>query len=195
MPKLTELLYDDLARQFELEGRSQLRPNVFRFLVRLLQFRYLPNVLCRTSRAAFLSGVPFIPNFLTYLNVVLFGLEVTPKCDIGSGVFFAHPVGTVVGASRIGRNVTFFQGVTIGAKTADMQFDPALRPVIGDNVVLGAGCKVLGGIELGEGVTVGANAVVTQSVAPYATVVGIPARVISYSVAAQSDRDDVPHLP
>ena len=126
-----------------------------------------------------MAGVPLIPYVFAYLNIVLFGLEVTPKCDVGSGVFFAHPVGTVVGASRVGRNVTFFQGVTVGAKVPDMRFDPALRPIIGDSVVLGAGCKVLGGVELGEGVKVGANAVVLQSIAPNATVAGVPARVIS----------------
>ena len=71
-----------------------------------------------------------------------------------------------------------FQGVTIGSKTLEMRFDLTLRPTIGDNVVLGAGCKVLGGIHLGNGVTVGANAVVLDSVEDNATVVGIPARVV-----------------
>jgi serine O-acetyltransferase len=85
----------------------------------------------------------------------------------------------VVGASRIGTKVTFFQGVTVGAKRMDMQFDPALRPTIGNDVVLGAGCKVLGGIQLGDGVTVGANAVVLDSVEANATVAGVPAQVIS----------------
>jgi serine O-acetyltransferase len=179
MATLKELLYGDLARQFELEGRQQLRPNFFRLLARLPHYRFLPNVFCRAGRAAFLAGVPLVPYFFTYLNIVLFGLEITPKCEVGSGVFFAHPVGCVVGASRVGRNVTFYQGVTLGAKIPDLRYDPATRPVIGDNVMLGAGCKVLGGIEVGDGVTVGANAVVLQSVAPNATVAGIPARVIS----------------
>ena len=184
MPKLRDLVYSDLARQFELEGRPQLRPNFFRLLARLLHYRFLPSVFCRLSRAAFLAGLPLLPQFFTYLNIVFFGLEVTPKCDIGPGVFFAHPVGTVLGASRIGENVMFFQGVTVGAKFADMQFDPALRPAIGNNVVLGAGCKVLGGVELGDNVTVGANAVVLESVVPGATVAGIPARIVSLKAPA-----------
>ena len=178
MPGLKQLLYDDLSRQYELEGRTATRPNFIGFLARLLHYRFLPNVICRTSRAAYLAGVPVVPQLLTYLNLILFGLEVTPRCEIGSGVFFAHTYGTVVGGSQIGREATFFQGVTIGAKTLEMRFDPAQRPTIGDNVVLGAGCKVLGAIHLGDGVTVGANAVVLQSVTPGATVVGIPARVV-----------------
>ena len=175
---LRQLLYADLARQYELEGRTERKPNSLRFLARALHFRFLPNVICRMSRAAYLAHLPLIPHLFTYLNIVLFGLEVTPKCDIGPGVFFAHSVGTVVGAARLGENVTLFQGVTLGAKGLAPTFDSATRPVIGDNVVLGAGCKVLGAIELGDGVTVGANAVVLHSVPANATVVGIPAREV-----------------
>ena len=176
---LRQLLYADLARQYELEGRPDREPNFLRFLARLLHFRYLPNVLCRVSRAMYVSGLPLVPHVFTYLNIVFFGLEVTPRCEIGPGIFFAHPVGTVVGARQVGSNVTFYQGVTLGAKSPEVQFDPSLRPLIGDNVLFGAGCKVLGGIEVGNGVVVGANAVVLESVASICTVVGIPARVVS----------------
>src|ERR1700734_3436081 len=98
MSQLKDLLYSDLARQYELEGRPEVRPNFLRFLGRLLHFRFLPNVLCRISRAAMLTGVPALPKLFTYLNLVLFGLEVTSKCEIGPGIFFAHPVGCVIGA-------------------------------------------------------------------------------------------------
>ena len=76
MSQLKALLYSDLARQYELEGRSDIRPNFVRFLLRLFHFRYLPNVIFRASRAAMLSGIPVLPKLLTYLNLVLFGLEV-----------------------------------------------------------------------------------------------------------------------
>ena len=181
MSQLKHLLYGDLARQYAMEGRPDVRPGFLRFLKRLLHFRFLPNVLCRTSRSAMLAGIPGLPQLLTYANVVLFGLEVTPKCEIGPGLFFAHPVGTVIGAWRLGGNVTLFQGVTLGSKLPDMGFDPALRPQIGNDVLLGSGCKVLGGIRIGDGVTVGANAVVLNSVEPNTTVAGIPARVIASS--------------
>jgi serine O-acetyltransferase len=175
MTSLKELLYSDLVRQYESEGRPPMRPNVFRFLARLLHFRYLPNVICRTSRAAMLAGIPLLPKLLTYVNVVLFGLEVTPRCEIGPGVFFAHPVGCVIGAWKIGSNVTIFQGVTLGTRHADLAFSPEMRCEIGNNVVLGAGCKVLGHCKVGDNVTVGANSVVLNSVEPGRTVLGIPA--------------------
>ncbi len=178
MGQLKELLYADLARQYELEGRGDRRPNVFRFAARLLHFRYLPNVVCRTSRAAMLAGIPVVPKLLTYVNLVLFGLEITPKCEIGPGVFFAHPLGCTIGASRIGKNVTIFQGVGLGALHPDMGFNKALRCEIGDNVTLAAGCKVLGPYRIGDNVLVGANSVVLHSVGPNVTVFGIPARVV-----------------
>jgi serine O-acetyltransferase len=183
MEGLKQLLYSDLARQYELEGKLDVRPNFLGFLKRLLHFRFLPNVLCRTSRAAMLAGVPVLPKLLTYLNLVLFGLEVTPRCEIGPGIFFAHPSGGVIGARRIGRNVTILQGVTLGAKRLDMGFDPTLRPEIGENVLLGTGCKVLGGIRIGDNVTIAANSVVINSVQPNTTVAGIPARAISVGSA------------
>lgn len=128
-----------------------------------------------------LHGIPIAPQLLTYLNVLLFGLEVTPRCEIGPGIFFPHTSGTVIGASRIGSKVTVFQGVTLGAKELDMGFNPALRPEVGDGVVLGAGCKVLGGITIGMNVTVGANSVVVDSILPNTTVIGIPAREIVHA--------------
>ena len=181
MTQLKNLLYSDLARQYELEGRSDIRPNFGRFLLRFFHFRFMPNVLCRSSRAAMLAGIPVLPKLLTYMNLVLFGLEVTPKCEIGPGIFFAHPVGCVIGAWRIGSNVMIFQGVGLGALHPDMGFSRELRCEIGDNVVLGAGCKVLGPYHVGDGAVVGANSVVMSSVPPQHTVFGVPARVVPSS--------------
>lgn len=182
MSQLKDLLYSDLARQYELEGHPEKRPNLVRFLARLFHFRYLPNVIYRTSRAAMLAGIPVLPKLLTYLNVVLFGLEITPKCDIGPGVFFAHPVGCVIGAWRIGKNAMIFQGVGLGALRPDMGFGRETRCEIGDNVVLYAGCKVQGPYRIGDGAVIGANSVVLSSVEPGRTVFGVPARVVPSSV-------------
>lgn len=126
-----------------------------------------------------LAQIPVVPGLLTYANIILFGLEISARCEIGPGLFLPHTTGTVVGAWRIGENVTIFQGVTLGAKEADMKFDIALRPEVGHNVVLGAGCKILGGITVGNGATVGANSVVLQSIPAGAIAVGIPAQIIS----------------
>jgi serine O-acetyltransferase len=178
MSTLKQLLYSDLTRQAELEGRA-VDPSFRGFIRRLPHHRFLPIVLCRMSRAALLRRIPVLPGLLTYLNIVLFGLEVSPRCEIGPGIFFPHPSGTVIGAWRIGSNVTVFQGVTLGSKELDMGFDCRLRPEVGANVALGAGSKILGSIYIGDHATVGANSVVLESVDPGSTVVGIPARPVA----------------
>jgi serine O-acetyltransferase len=174
---LTQLLYSDLARQYALEGRTGMQPSLFGLLRRLLHHRFLPIFLCRVGRSAMQHGIPVLPKLLTYLNVLLFGIEVAPLCEIGPGIFFPHTSGTVIGARRIGSNVTVYQGVTLGAKQLDMNFDPELRPEVGNNVVLGSGCKILGGIRIGDNVVVGANSVVVHSAESNTTVMGIPARI------------------
>lgn len=178
-PKLKQLLYSDLARQYQLERRPADRLGVFSLLRRLCHHRFLPIVLCRVSRAALLGGLPVLSGLLSYLNLVLFGLEVAPRCEIGPGIFFPHPTGTVIGARRIGSNVTIFQGVTLGAKALDMGFEVGLRPEVGDDVVIGAGAKILGGIRIGDKVIIGANSAVIESVESGRTVAGIPAHPVS----------------
>jgi serine O-acetyltransferase len=175
---LKALLYADLERQLELSGYQGSKPNLLSLLRRLLHPRFLPIVLCRCSRAALLVGIPALSHLLSYLNQIVFGIEISPKCAIGPGIFFPHTSGTVIGASKIGSNVTIFQGVTLGAKEMDMRFDLALRPEIGDYVVVGAGAKILGAISVGDNVKVGANSVLLRSVPANATVAGVPAREV-----------------
>jgi serine O-acetyltransferase len=178
MWKLKQLLFKDLSRQYAMEGRPNVEPTLFLLLCRLPHPRFLPVVICRLSRQAFLLRLPALPGLFTYLNLVLFGIEITPRCEIGPGIFFAHTSGTVIGATRVGANVIIFQGVTLGAKELDIGFSPDLRPIIGDNVTLGSGSKILGGITIGEGSIVGANSVVIKPVSPNTVVGGIPAREI-----------------
>lgn len=178
---LKELLSADLERQWHLSGRTGEKASLLHILCRLPHPRFLPIALCRFSRSAFLNGFSGLAYLLSYLNQILFGIEISPRCMIGPGIFFPHTSGTVIGASKIGRNVTIFQGVTLGAKQIDMSFDVALRPELGDFVVVGAGAKVLGGISLGDNVKVGANSVLLQSVPANATVAGVPAREVHSS--------------
>jgi len=112
---------------------------------------------------------------LSLINLVFFGLEVTPRCSIGPGLILPHTHGTVIGAKCIGCNSTIFQGVTLGAKYADLEFDPSSRPIVGDNVTLGAGAKILGGITIGHGAIVAANSLVVSSVPDNAFMIGVPA--------------------
>jgi len=92
--------------------------------------------------------------------------------EIGPGLFISHGQGTVLSAERIGANLWVHQGVTIG-----WDYQGARRPVIGDNVFIGAGAKILGAVTVGDGARIGANAVVVCDVPAGATAVGIPARI------------------
>nr|WP_231860870.1 serine acetyltransferase [Microbacterium laevaniformans] len=89
-----------------------------------------------------------------------------------------HPNGIVLGAgSRLGKNCTILQQVTLGERYAN-GLGPSTYPTLGDNVTIGAGAKVLGGVMIGDGVQVGANSVVLSDLPPGATAVGAPARAV-----------------
>ena len=141
----------------------------------LFSYRLMPVVLLRMAQGLRGRGIPLLPDALSMLNFFLFGLEVGKQCSIGPGLVIAHPQGVVLGASRIGRNATIFSGVTLGARGLGVPFREAERPVIGDNVVLGSGAKVLGSVRVGDDAVVGANAVVTTDVPEACLAVGIPA--------------------
>ncbi len=118
-----------------------------------------------------------LARLVSLTNFVFYGIEISVSCSIGPGIFFPHTQGTVVGAWKIGSNVTIYQGVTIGAKEIDLVSTPESRPTICDDVVIGSGAKVLGGITLGNKVKVGANSVVLTDLPPGVLAVGAPAYV------------------
>ena len=161
---------------------SQRKPDeigVIHLLMKLVNPRFLPVFLIRLAAAAWRHTLfkPF-GLLLTWLNFLLFGIECTPRCQIGPGLMLPHTSGTVIGAVSIGTNATIFQGVTLGAREADLGFTAETRPEVGDNVIIGAGAKVLGGIKLGNGSQIGANAVVIENVPENGVAVGIPAKVV-----------------
>jgi serine O-acetyltransferase len=103
------------------------------------------------------------------------GIEIHPGAKIGKGFFIDHGMGVVIGETAvIGDNVTLFQGVTLGGTGKEKG---KRHPTIENNVVVGAGAKVLGNITIGENVSVGSNAVVLRDVPANSTVVGVPGRI------------------
>jgi serine O-acetyltransferase len=140
--------------------------------------RFWPVLILRIARfISLIPGLKLLTPMLTWLNVILFGVEFTSKCPVGPGLMMPHTVGTVVGARKIGKNVTIYQGVTIGAKFVDLYFDESKRPTIEDGVAIGAGAKVLGGITISAGAKIAPNAVVFENVPPGAVVMGNPAQI------------------
>lgn len=120
-------------------------------------------------------GLPFFARVVTQFARWLTGIEIHPGAKIGPGLFIDHGMGVVIGeTSVIGKNVTLFQGVTLGGTG---KHKGKRHPTLGDNVVVGAGAKILGNIHVGNNVSVGANAVVIHDVPPNSTVVGVPGRV------------------
>ena len=120
--------------------------------------------------------IPLIPRFLSQLVRFLTGIEIHPGATIGPGFFIDHGMGVVIGeTTEIGKNVTLYQNVTLGGTGTERG---KRHPTIGDNVVIGAGAKVLGNIRLGNNVKVGAGSVVVHSVPDSCTVVGVPAEIV-----------------
>ena len=120
------------------------------------------------------------------------GIEIHPAAKIGRGVFIDHGMGVVIGETcQIGDNVTLYQGVTLGGtgKHAGKR-----HPTLGNNVVIGAGAKVLGPFTVGDNSKVGAGAVVLKEVPPDSTVVGNPGRVVRQAGARLQTLDHI-HLP
>ena len=139
--------------------------------------RMVPVVLLRFAEYFSRHHFGFLAKLCSVFNVLFFGIEVSPKVEIGGGLFLPHTVGTVIGAARIGDNCTILQGVTLGTSEPDMGFTVSKRPVIGNDVFIGAGAKVIGGITVGDHAKIGANAVVLQDVPAYAVAVGVPAKI------------------
>jgi len=122
-----------------------------------------------------------------WLNFLIFGAVIPCEVEIGEGTVFAHGlVGTVIHPrARIGKRVLIAHGVTIGGKSSR---DGGV-PVIGDDVYLAAGAKILGGVNVGHDSLVGANAVVVDSVPPGSLVVGVPAHVKRSGIRARDLED------
>ena len=121
-------------------------------------------------------GVPFIPRFISYLTRIITGIEIHPKAQIGNRFFIDHGEGVVIGETTIiGDDVLIYQQVTLGGTGNE---HGKRHPTIGNNVIIGAGAKILGNITIGNNTRVGAGSVVVDDVPEHCTVVGIPGRIV-----------------
>ena len=136
-------------------------------------------VLHRISHKLWKYKLPLLPRVLSQLTRNITGIEIHPGAKIGKGVFIDHGMGVVIGeTSEIGDRCLLYQGVTLGGTGKDCG---KRHPTLQENVVIGAGAKVLGAIQIGSNTRIGAGSVVVKNVERNCTVVGIPGRVVHQS--------------
>lgn len=132
-------------------------------------------IFYKISKTLSKLSIPILPRFVSQFGKWITGIEIHPCAQIGKGLFIDHGMGVVIGETAIiGDNVTLFQGVTLGGTGKERG---KRHPTIGNNVVVGAGAKILGNITIGDNVLVGGNAVVIRDVPEDSTVVGVPGRI------------------
>ena len=135
-------------------------------------------VLHRLAHRLYLRDVPVLPRLVSHFGRFITGIEIHPGAQLGRRLTIDHGMGIVIGeTAEVGDDVLLYQGVTLG----NARFQRGKRhPTVGNNVVIGAGAKVLGPIMVGDGARVAAGAVVVNDVPPNTTAAGVPAKAIRY---------------
>lgn len=146
----------------------------------------------RVSHKLYLSKQYFPARLVSQLAKVVTGIEIHPGATIGKGLFIDHGTGVVIGeTSEIGDNCTIYQGATLGGTGKDIG---KRHPTLGNNVMVGAGAKVLGPVRLGDNVKIAAGAVVLCDIPDNSTAVGMPAKVVRQKGIKVGDLDQI-HIP
>ncbi len=154
------------------------------------------HAICRHRIAHFYfrHRLFFLARLVSQWNKFLTGIEIHPGATIGPGLFIDHGTGVVIGeTTEIGANCTIYQGATLGGTGKDVG---KRHPTLGNNVLVGAGAKVLGPFTVGDNAKIAANAVVLDTVPENSTAVGVPARVARRNGKKPpcSDLDQI-HIP
>jgi serine O-acetyltransferase len=129
----------------------------------------------RLAHAIWRRGWTVPARFMSHIARFLTGIEIHPAARLGPGLFIDHGMGVVIGeTAEVGENVTLLQGVTLGGTSLKRE---KRHPTLGNNVVVGAGAKIIGGFKIGDGSRIGAGSVVVREVPSNSVVVGVPGRV------------------
>ena len=151
--------------------------------VHALALHRIAHRLWHAGLTTLARGVSHVARFLT-------GIEIHPAARLGPGLFIDHGMGVVIGeTTEVGENVTLLQGVTLGGTSLRRE---KRHPTLGNQVTVGAGAEVIGAITVGDHARIGAGSVVVTNVPEYATVVGVPGKVVAYY---DSGNDTVVRLP
>jgi len=146
----------------------------------------------RVSHKLYVGGHTFSARAISQAARFFTGIEIHPGATIGKGLVIDHGTGVVIGeTAEIGDNCTLYQGVTLGGTGKDLG---KRHPTLGNNVLVGAGAKVLGPIVIEDNSKIAANAVVLKDIPQNSTAVGIPARVARQSGRKVDDLDQI-HIP
>lgn len=130
----------------------------------------------RIAHKLYLNKHYFLARWVSQKAVRKTGIEIHPGAQIGKGFFIDHGSGVIIGETTIiGDNVTLYQGVTLGGTGKEQG---KRHPTLGNNILIGAGAKVLGSCTIGDNCKIGAGSVVLQDVPAGSTVVGVPGRVV-----------------
>jgi len=130
----------------------------------------------RFSHKLYRWRVPLLPRIISQISRFFTGIEIHPGATIGIRFFIDHGTGVVIGeTAEIGDDCLLYQGVTLGGTGNERG---KRHPTLGNKVVVGAGAKVLGNIQIGDNVKIGAGSVVVHAVPAHSTVVGVPGRVV-----------------
>lgn len=169
--KLFENLSYDLNRVMENDPAARSKIEVF-----LLYPTIHALIAYRISHYLYINKLFFLARLISQISRFFTGIEIHPGAKIGRGLVIDHGMGVVIGeTAEIGDNVLLYHGVTLGGTGKDKG---KRHPTVGNNVVIGAGAKVLGPIYIGSNSKIGANSVVLNNVPEGATAVGIPAKNI-----------------
>lgn len=160
----------------EIKTAQEKDPAAKSFIEILLLYQGLHALVAfRAAHFFYRIRLFFLARFISQAARWATGIEIHPGAQIGKGLFIDHGMGVVIGETAIiGDNVLLYQGVTLGGTGLAHE---KRHPTIGNNVVVGAGAKVLGNISIGDNTYIGANAVVIKDIPPNSTVVGVPGRI------------------
>ena len=177
MRSLTTILHAMAADLAIIKERDPAARSTLEILLCYPGFHAL--VMHRISHCLWRLRVPLLPRLLSQVGRLFTGIEIHPGARIGRGVFIDHGMGVVIGETAvIGDHCLLYQGVTLGGTGKQ---HGKRHPTLKENVVVGAGAKVLGAITVGANTRIGAGSVLLRDVASDSTVVGIPGRVIHQS--------------
>ena len=147
----------------------------------------------RVAHKLYLSKHYFSARLISQAARAATGIEIHPGATIGKGFFIDHGMGVVIGETTIiGDNCSIYQGVTLGGTGKDVG---KRHPTLGNNVMVGAGAKVLGPFTIGDNTKIAAGAVVLKEIPDDSTAVGVPARVVRQQGRRVSDDIDHVHIP